>query len=208
MSTKISPQEFYDDLASNYEAKFYYEDSSSADPKKSDEARINAQYVNEAAQIFHKYHRGQQGSVLDMGCGTGLLKDHLEGTFEYTGIDVSPKMLNFASQRGYQTICQPVEQVLPTLSNQSYDFIFGLSSLLFVKDIYSLLTEMNRIARKSIVLSLDDLTEDYIRDFVVTAYNHAGISIPKAKEDYKIRGWTSLTTGITIQTRMIYIEKT
>ena len=37
--------------------------------------------------------------------------------------------------------------------------------------------------------------------------DHSKITIKNAIEDYWITGWTSPTTGIPIQTRMIYIEQ-
>ncbi len=131
----------------------------------------------------------------------------LQRGFDYTGIDIAGNMLQHAAGRGYQIIHKPTEEALPEIPDASYDFVFALSSLLFVKDIESALAHIHRIARQSIMLSLDSLPADYIRDFAVTVYDHSQVSIANAKEDYLIRGWTSLTTGMTIQTRMIYIEK-
>ncbi|NET92561.1 MAG: class I SAM-dependent methyltransferase, partial [Okeania sp. SIO1H2] len=58
MLNKISAEEFYDKFADNYDDAI--EDSKS-----------KVQYVNEALKMFQQrnYH---QGSVLDIGCGTGL----------------------------------------------------------------------------------------------------------------------------------------
>jgi ubiquinone/menaquinone biosynthesis C-methylase UbiE len=81
----------------------------------------------------------------------------------------------------------PTEEALPALFDNSYDFVFALSSLRFVADIEASLAH-HRIARRSILLSLDDLSDDYIRDFTVTVYNHAKVEVPEAKEDYLIRG--------------------
>ena len=66
---------------------------------------------------------------------------------------------------------------------------------------------MYRIARKTILISLDETTEEYIKNFVVPVYDHSKITIKNATEDYFIVGWTSPTTGIPICTRMIYIEQ-
>ncbi len=59
MLNKISPEEFYDNLAANY-------DDVLKDPK------CNAQHPHEAAKIFHQYNH-HQGSILDIGCGRGFL---------------------------------------------------------------------------------------------------------------------------------------
>ena len=120
MLTKISPEEFYDEFADSY-------DDLTENPK------FNAQHVKEAVKIFHRRNY-QQGSILDIGCGTGKLSELLQGDFEYTGIDISAKMLDYAAQRDYKTIHKPIETALAEIDTQSFDFVFSLSSLLCVED--------------------------------------------------------------------------
>ena len=194
MSTKISAEEFYDKFADNY-------DSVLKSPN------YNAQYLHEATSIFHKYNH-PDGNVLDIGCGTGALSELLQGKNEYTGIDISGKMLMKAAQRGYKTIHKPIETALVEIDNQSYDYVFCLGSLLCVEDAASSIKHMGRIARKSILISLDETTEEYIKNLVVPVYDHSKIPIEDAIEDYFIIGWTSPTLGISIRTRMIYISAT
>ena len=193
MLTKISAEEFYDKLADNYD-----------DTLK--DSKVNAQHVNEGVKIFHR-HNHNQGNILDIGCGTGNLSELLQGDFEYTGIDISGKMLDYAAQRGYKTIHKPIETALADIDSQSYDYVFSLSSLLCVEDAATAIEHMYRIARKTILISLDETTEEYIKNFVVPVYDHSKIVVKNAIEDYFIVGWTSPTTGIPIQTRMIYIEQ-
>lgn len=50
-------------------------------------SECNAQFHNEAKKIFQKY-KHQRGSILDVGCGTGLLSYFLQGNFEDTVIYV------------------------------------------------------------------------------------------------------------------------
>ena len=193
MSKKIGAEEFYDKLAANYD-----------DTLK--DSKVNAQHVNEAVKIFHR-HNHHQGNVLDIGCGTGNLSKLLQGDFEYTGIDISGKMLDYAAQRGYKTIHKPIETALDQIETKSFDFVFSLSSLLCVEDGATAIEHMHRIARKTILISLDETTEEYIKNFVVPVYDHSKIIVKDTIEDYFIVGWTSPTTGIPIRTRMIYIEQ-
>jgi len=193
MTNKISAEEFYDDLAVNY-------DDVLKDPK------CNVQHLNEAAKIFNQYNY-HQGSILDIGCGTGFLSELLQGNFKYTGIDISSKILDYAAKRGYKTIHKSIEIALPEIETQSYDFVFCLGSLLFVEDAQTAIEHIYRIARQAILISLDETTEEYIKNFAVPVYDHSKITIKNAVEDYWIIGWTSPTTGISIQTRMIYIEQ-
>ncbi|NEO80008.1 class I SAM-dependent methyltransferase [Moorena sp. SIO4G3] len=193
MSTKIAAEEFYDKFAANY-------DEVLKDPS------CNAQHVYEAAKIFNR-HNHHQGSVLDIACGTGFLSELLEGEFDYTGIDISSKMLDFAAKRGYKTIHKSIETALAEIDSKSYDFVFCLSSLLCVEDAATAIKHIGRIARKTSIISLDETTDEYIKNFVVPVYDHSKIAIENATEDYFIVGWTSPTLGITIRTRMIYIEQ-
>lgn len=194
MSSKNSAENFYNKMAANY-------DNTLKDPK------VNAQHVNEAVKIFHQHnHKYKSGNILDIGCGTGGLSELLQGNFEYTGIDISAKMLDYAAQRGYKTIHQPIETALEKITTNSFDFVFSLSSLLCVEDAATAIEHMYRIARKTILISLDETTEEYIKNLTIPVYDHSKISIKDATEDYFIVGWTSPTLGIPIRTRMIYIE--
>ena len=192
MVNKISAEQFYDELAANY-------DDVLKDPK------CNVQHLNEAAKIFHKYNY-HQGSILDIGCGTGFLSELLQGNFEYTGIDVSSKILDYAAKSGYKTIHKSIETSLPEIETNSYDFVFCLGSLLFVEDAKTAVEHIYRIARKAILISIDETTEEFIKNFTVPVYDHSKMVIKNAIEDYFILGWTSPTTGIPIRTRMIFIE--
>ena len=193
MSTKISAEEFYDKLANNYDDTLQ-------------DSKVNAQHINEAVKIFHRRDRNQ-GSILDIGCGTGNLSKLLQGDFEYTGIDISAKMLDIAAQRGYKTIHKPIEKALAEIENKSFDFVFCLSCLLCVEDAATAIEHMRRIARKTILFSLDEITEEFKKQSPALAYDHSKIPIKNTTEDYFIVGWTSPTLGIPVRCRMIYIEQ-
>jgi ubiquinone/menaquinone biosynthesis C-methylase UbiE len=192
MNKKNDIEKLYDDLSEKYD-------------ELAKSSKCNAQFYSEAKKIFQKYNH-QTGSILDVGCGTGLLSDFLQGEFEYTGIDISRGMLKYASDRGYKTIHQTLEDGLPKIESKSYDFVVSLGSLLFVEDIHISLNQFNRIARKYILIGLDRPTDDFIQNFHLPVYDHSQVNIPNTLEDYFILGWTSPSLGIPIYTRMIYLE--
>ncbi|MDY7005476.1 MAG: hypothetical protein SWX82_16475 [Cyanobacteriota bacterium] len=79
--------------------------------------------------------------------------------------------------------------------------------MLCVEDAKTAIEHIDRIARQAILISLDETTEEFIKNFTVPVYDYSKITIENAIEDYFILGWTSLTTGIPIRTRMIFIEQ-
>jgi ubiquinone/menaquinone biosynthesis C-methylase UbiE len=190
----MSPQEFYDSFAQSYDSVL-------------DGSEVNVQYLHEAVQLFNKHHQNAAGTILDLGCGTGHLKELLQGEFQFTGIDVSSNMLYYAFKRGYAVNHISIEDALSEISSNSYDFVFALGALLFIEDIDASLAHIQRIARRAVVLSLDVLTPEYLETVKVAVYNHSQLLIPAAKENYVVRGWISPTTGVTVMTRMIYIPK-
>ncbi|MEB3340141.1 class I SAM-dependent methyltransferase [Okeania sp.] len=193
MSNKISAEEFYDNYAIKYD-----------DVAKS---KSNANLHSKALKIFQQHNNDNEGSILDIACGTGLLSELLQGDFEYTGIDISANMLEYAAKRGYKTIHKPIETALAEIDSQSYDLVFCLSSLHFVEDAETAIKHIYRIARKAILISLDEMTEEYMKKFIVPVYDHSKIVIKNAIEDYFIIGWVSSSQGIPIRTRMIFIEQ-
>ncbi|MGD1712379.1 hypothetical protein [Hydrocoleum sp. CS-953] len=79
--------------------------------------------------------------------------------------------------------------------------------MLCVEDIQTAIEHIYRIARQAIIISLDETTEEFIKNFALPVYDHSKITITNAIEDYFILGWTSPSTGVPIRTRMIYIQK-
>ena len=56
--------------------------------------------------LFAKYARDKAISILDVGCGTGLVGAHLSqaGFQHIDGTDISQEMIEYAKDRGYQTL--------------------------------------------------------------------------------------------------------
>ncbi len=91
-------------------------------------------------------------SLLDLGCGIGLLIDFLtkKGYFDrfiYTGIDISEKMINYALNR-YPDISFKKNDILKTpLKSESYDYVL----------MNGLLTEKISLNHKEMVLFAQEI---------------------------------------------------
>ncbi|CAM9164892.1 unnamed protein product [Chrysoparadoxa australica] len=189
---KMPWEAFYDKMAATYDEVIFG-------------PVIEDQHFAEGVKLFLKRISETQGSILDVGCGTGLLKERLPRDFEFTGVDVSSEMLKRAAQRGYKVIHKPAEDALEEMADNSFDYVVALCSLSFVEDFPRVLANMQRVARKGIVLSIDRVEEGYRSQFAAKLYDHSDFEFQGAQDDYFIKGWTSSSTGIAIQTRMIYI---
>jgi ubiquinone/menaquinone biosynthesis C-methylase UbiE len=129
-----------------------------------------------------------EGEVLDVGCGTGKLREYLGDGFTYKGIDISPAMLELAKKRGFEGFVGPVEDVIATFEDKSVDHITALSSLYFVKDWEKLAKQFERIARKSIFVSLEQFEPEIIemmKSRGIDIYNHSADAIDDPKEVIK-----------------------
>jgi ubiquinone/menaquinone biosynthesis C-methylase UbiE len=186
--------EFYDKYARDYENLL-------ADP------RFNAQHVIKAKELFYKYEI-TEGTILDVACGPGNLKTALGDKFVYTGIDISEKMLVEAAKKGYEVIRGKMEDELLKFPDKSFDYVVSLSALHFVKDIDLVISQFDRIAKKGWLISLADITENYMKNLPIKEpmYNHSKLNIDTAgvKEDIYFLAWTSPTTGEKIYEREVF----
>jgi ubiquinone/menaquinone biosynthesis C-methylase UbiE len=159
---------------------------------------VKAVIHNEIVKVCKKYNI-ESGSILDIGCGPGNLKnsfkDSVGNRFSYTGIDISKKMLNITKASGYSVIYGYIEEILPILPSKSFDYVIASSSLQFVKDIKKVISEIERIATKGLIISLDQMTPEYKKGFKTVCssnvYDHYDFKINNAKIDKSFSGWIS-----------------
>lgn len=184
--------EFYDKISNQYEELI-------------NSPQLNAQLTINLKKIFLK-HKITTGKILDVGCGPGNLKTSLGDGFSYTGIDISEDMLLKAKEKGYETVYGKIEEKLSQIHSKSFDYIVSLSVLHFVKDINSIFKEFDRIAKSGWIVTLADLTPNYIKRFPVDEpmYNHSKLNLFGFQDDFYLPPWISITTGDKISERMIF----
>ena len=183
------PGEVYDELAP------YYDFNCSTS--------VDAQDLLKVRDLISR-HGITGGTILDVGCGTGMLKEVLGDAFNFTGIDESPSMLERAEARQYDTLRGSMETVLPNIASKSFDYVVAISSIMFVQDVYWVLEQFRRIARHGVVVTVDDITPKWIQEFPCRAYNHTKIKLDNLTEDIYFYAWHSLTTGEKINARLIF----
>lgn len=76
-------------------------------------------------------------SILEFGCGSGRLLEHLQALkwikIDYTGVDISNELLKIAKKNAKETtsarfICDDITNYVKTPKQESFDFIIGVAS--------------------------------------------------------------------------------
>lgn len=91
--------------------------------------------------------------VLDLGCGTGELLDHLahQRSCTVTGVDTDPESLISAIRRGVAVIDLDIDTQLDQFGDDTYDLVIVSQTLQATRHPAELLGEVIRIAPKAVV---------------------------------------------------------
>lgn len=98
----------------------------------------------------------QQGSLLDVGCGTGWFSRRLARLpgLEVTGVDIDAEALAFARSRdGRSLYLQADAQALP-FADASFDYVFSVAALCFARDWHRAVAECIRVSRRRFAIGL------------------------------------------------------
>jgi len=107
-------------------------------------------------------------SVLDLGCGDGALLAALRdrGHEHLVGVEVQQDGIQHAATLGLNVIDHDLNQKLPAFTDEQFDLVVLSETLQVVQNIDSLLKEMLRVGRRSIVsfhnFAHRDLRMDYV----------------------------------------------
>lgn len=109
-------------------------------PPKTSWETVSTWYNKAVGDEGHYYHQaiilpavsrmlglkeGMKGSLLDLACGQGILSRHVPSSLSYTGVDISPSLLEAAKERAAPSnasfICADITKPLP-LEKKDYDW--------------------------------------------------------------------------------------
>jgi SAM-dependent methyltransferase len=138
-----SVAELYDDVAENYDQVFA--------------AHVVEHYLNRRTDLVRRHLSA--GSVLDIGCGTGILADRIaRHGFDVAGIDLSPNMLAKARERGFAHTFAALSTALP-FEDETFDLAITVATLHHLETpprVAGTIAEMARVVRRGGIVVLWD----------------------------------------------------
>lgn len=96
----------------------------------------------------------KEGSVLDIGCGDGLLLEHLKNKgHDVSGVDISAKAIEICKQRGLKCSQMDITDKLP-FTDSSFDNVLLIDVLEHLFQPQDVLKEAYRVCKKNIFISV------------------------------------------------------
>jgi len=139
-TTKSAPREYVENMFDRYAYKF---DQSLVEKLSYDIPKVITQLAVE------KHGSGSLGSILDLGCGTGLAGEKIRShCTNLEGIDLSKKMLEVAKSRNVYDKLDHVD-IVEYLSNAELDFDYFIATDVFIyvgdlSEVFRLIKVRNR----------------------------------------------------------------
>ena len=141
-------REIFDDLANRYDSWF--------------ETPLGKKiFESERSCIEKLIKKVEDKFAVDLGIGTGLFTKILrEKGYKVIGIDISDEMLKIAKNRGFEVIKHDLNNPLP-FNDESFDFVFSMTSIEFLKNPENLFEEVKRVLKKDgefLLITLNSLS--------------------------------------------------
>ena len=179
-TTKTAPREYVENLFDGYATKF---DQSLVRDLAYDIPEVLTQLIVE------KHGGGSLGSILDLGCGTGLTGVKIrEFCSNLEGIDLSSKMLELAKTKNVYDNLDQVD-IVEYLSNADLDFDYFISTDVFVyigelSEVFSLIKARNKKPGK-LIFSTEHTEEEGFHLEKSGRYSHSLSYIKRLCKKFK-----------------------
>ena len=152
-TTTTAPRDYIEDLFDNYAAKF---DVSLVNNLEYKMPRLISEMIIKESKF------DSLGSIMDLGCGTGLFGKEIKQYCEnLEGIDLSERMLDKAKEKNvYNKLIK--QDIITYLSNENFNFDYFISADVFIyigdlSDVFRLIKSRNKTGGK-LAFSTEDLS--------------------------------------------------
>ncbi len=146
-------------------------------------------------------------SVLDIGCGTGVILDYLPNNIDYVGFDISYKYIKYAKnkyKKQGEFYCASITDNINSLSESSFDFVisFGVIHHLSDEDAIILIKKAkNYLKEGGVFITIDPVYVDNQSTF-------SKLLIDNDRGEYVrgIDGYMSLFSDIFSKTKSLVVN--
>ena len=129
------------------------------------------------------------GSVLDLGCGTGRLLGILrQSGRRVLGVEINPEAISYCKRKGIDVLKIDLEKEALPLDDNSFDNVIGVHFLEHISNIRNVLNEAQRVAKKKVIflVPLGERYDPSHQHEFKTAEDFKKFLSEKSKADWKI----------------------
>jgi predicted TPR repeat methyltransferase len=165
---KTAPKQYVESLFDGYAAKF----------ENSLTGNLGYNIPELVTDLLVKLNRKKSlGSVLDLGCGTGLLGTEIKNyCSNLEGIDLSDRMLKIADQKQVYSSLSKID-IVEYLSSEklNFDYFIALDVFIYVGDLYEIFRLIKSKNKKSgkLVFSTEHTEKDGYHLLQTGRYSHS-----------------------------------
>jgi SAM-dependent methyltransferase len=149
---------------------------------------------NITRNLITRFKPDYRPTILDVGCGTGMLLTELSDIGEITGIDISQLAVDFCKARGLSNVAVSDGTTIP-YSNESFDMVLALDVIEHIQDDAVAAQEILRVLKPggtAIVFvpafrflwghndELGQHVRRYTKSELIALFEHTGYSIERA----------------------------
>jgi len=141
-------------------------------------------------------HIKEDRYVLDLGCGTGLLFEHIGKRAKLlVGLDVSTEILKAAKKRAKRfpnVAILRADADLTPFPNEIFDAVFAITLLQNMPNPLSTLQEMRRISKHHAFIAVTGLKKEFTLDAFTRLLNEADLNVSVIKTNNQLKGYVAI----------------
>ncbi len=180
------------------------------------EKRSNMRHYDQQAAIYDVQYLGEQNAkiedvlssielkpnelVLDLGCGTGFLFQHINKTIRLlVGLDISSKALREAKKRTKNL--SNTELIRADADNTPFpdhifDRVFAITLLQNMPDPMKTISEMKRIGKPQSTFVITGLKKKFTQESFFDLLKMAQLKVSALKTDQRLKGHIAVCTNL------------
>lgn len=160
----------------------------------------DAQYAKEQnakmKEALNSVNLREDSFVLDVGCGTGLLFEHVEGSVKLlVGLDISLEILKEAKKHMKRlpkiALVRADADFTPFL-NRVFDGVFAITLLQNMPNPLLTLHEMRRMSKQRSTIVVTGLKKKFSQNGFIALIGEAGLKASVIKTNDKLKGYIAI----------------